>query len=191
MKGQSGFLTIGAVFFAAAMCSPLLAQTQPPLECPPGSLRLIVPFGPGGTIDRVARAFAAKLAPVTQIATCVDNVPGSVGRDGMLIVANAKPDGKILLIHSAQAALTGYIHSKRSVDPAWDLAPIARLASDPFVLIVGSFAPIRSVPELLKSAKGDGLSFGTYWVGSPAHILSLNLLQASGTPARQVPVRSP
>jgi tripartite-type tricarboxylate transporter receptor subunit TctC len=65
------------------------------------------------------------------------------------------------------------------------------VANDPFVLIVGSSAPIRSVPELLQSAKANGLSFGSYWVGSPAHILSLNLLQASGTPARQVPVKSP
>jgi tripartite-type tricarboxylate transporter receptor subunit TctC len=85
-------LSAAAATFAAS--SPLQAQA----EWPKGSIRVVVPFPPGGTTDPVARLLAAKVSENTGWQTVIDNKPGAAGAIGAAIAAKAPPDGQTWMI---------------------------------------------------------------------------------------------
>ncbi len=81
---------------AAALAAPSLARAQ--TEWPKGSIRVVVPFPPGGTTDPVARLLSAKVSENTGWQTVIDNKPGAAGAIGAAIVAKAPPDGMTWMI---------------------------------------------------------------------------------------------
>jgi len=153
---------------AALLGTPWLAQAQAGK-----SIRLIVPFTPGGSTDILARAIAPKLALALGSSVVVDNKPGAGGSLGAAEAAKAEPDGSTLLMgHIGTLAVNPSMYPKLPYDPLKSFVPVAYVARVPNVLVVAAASPIRSLKDLVDSAraKPGRLTYSSGGNGSAAHI---------------------
>jgi tripartite-type tricarboxylate transporter receptor subunit TctC len=134
-------------------------------------VRLIIPFAPGGSNDIVGRLIAAKLSERLGRQVVVDNRGGAGGVLGTEMAAKADPDGYTLIIVSSAFAVNPALY-KLPFDPVKAFAPISRLGSGPFVLVVHPSVPANSVKELIALAKQKPgqLIFAANGAGSPTHL---------------------
>lgn len=156
---------------------PALAQSWP--EKP---VRLVVPFGPGGSNDIVARILAPFLSERLGQPVVVENRPGAGGAIGTDSVVKAAPDGYTLMIGATSTiAVNVSAYPKRNFDPLKNLTPIGQIAAGPFVLFVHSSVPAKSVKELIAFAqtRPGALNFSSSGTGSSLH-LSAELLKMMG-----------
>lgn len=155
-----------------AFCSGHFAGITLASDFPDRSLRLVVPFPPGGGTDIVARALAQKLGEAWKQNVVVDNRGGAGGNIGTELVARAVPDGYTLLIVISSFTVNPSIFKQLSWDPVRDFAPVSKVGSSAYMLVVHPSVPARSVSELiaLARAKPDALSFGSSGIGSPLHL---------------------
>ena len=132
--------------------------------CAEDVLRLVVPFAAGSYTDNVARLVAPGLAQHLGKNVIVENRAGANGIIGADYVARAKPDGLTLLVGGASVnTINPGVYKNLPYDPERDLLPVARIGVLPFMLLVNTDLPARSVPELIQYAKAnpDKLSYGT------------------------------
>lgn len=167
-SARSTALTL--TLFCAALVAPFaLAQAYPTKP-----IRLVVPFGPGGSNDIVARILAQKLTEAVGQSVIVDNRPGAGGTVGTDAVVKAAPDGYTIMIGATStiAANVG-LYPKRNFDPVRDLTPIGQIAEGAFLMAVPSASPARTVREFidLASAKPGQLNYGTSGRGSSMHLM--------------------
>ena len=117
---------------ALLVCTPVLAQNYPAK-----SVRIIVPFAPGGATDIVTRVVAAKLNEMWGQQVVVDNRAGAGGNIGGELAAKSAPDGYTLFMTSGSIVTANqHMYKKMPFDPAKDLVPVTNVASGPQVLIV-------------------------------------------------------
>ena len=166
------FMTLrhcAAVAIAIAMISGgegALAQNYPNRV-----IRMIVPFGPGGQPDVVARVFAQHLA-ATFGAAVIDNRPGANTTIGSKAAAAAEPDGYTLLFGSSTSlAIAPALSPNAGYDPVKSFTPVVGISSSPMHLAVGPSVPAKTVAELLAYAKANPgkLNFAAP-TGSPPHL---------------------
>ena len=112
------------------------------------TVRLVVPFPPGGLLDGVGRLIAPVLGSALGQTVVVDNKPGSGGNIGTDVVAKAAPDGLTWLLGSPGLAISPSLYPKLSYKPE-DLQPVALLGGQPNVLLVPSDSPARKVADLI------------------------------------------
>jgi len=162
----------------AALACPLGVSAQ---EYPAKSVRVIVPFAPGGTSDFVARVYASALSKEMGQQFVIDNRGGAGGTIGADLAAKAAPDGYSLLLFNIAMAFGPAMYSSLPFDPVSDFAPVSLLGSAPSALLVNPSLPVRTVPEFLALARArpGQLDYGTGGVGSSGH-LAVELLQALG-----------
>ncbi len=137
------------------------------------TIRLVVPFTPGGSTDILARALAPKLAAALGQNVIVDNKPGAGGSLGAAEVAHAAPDGQTLLMgHIGTLAVNATLYPKLAYDPVKSFAPVAWVARVPNVLVVNAASGIMSLKDLVARAKANPgrLSYSSGGNGSAAHI---------------------
>jgi tripartite-type tricarboxylate transporter receptor subunit TctC len=137
------------------------------------TLRIVVPFTPGGSTDILARALAPKLQQALGQNVVIDNKPGAGGSLGAAEVAKAAADGNTLLMgHIGTLGVNPSIYPNLSYDPVNSFAPVAWVARVPNVLVVNANSPIRTLKDLVDSAKArpGGLTFSSGGNGSAAHI---------------------
>lgn len=138
---------------------------------PAKTVRVVVPFAPGGGIDLMARIVSQKLQEDLGQPFIVDNRPGAGGVVGSEMVATARPDGYTLLAvpisHAANVSLT-----KLSFDPVRDFAPIIHLASAPNVVLVHPSLPVKTIGEFTRLARQHPgqLSYASSGNGSSTHL---------------------
>lgn len=140
---------------------------------PDKSVRLIIPFAPGGATDLVGRALAVRLTTIWGQQVLVENKPGAGGNIGADIVAKSTPDGYTLLLASpAEVAINPSLYSQMPYDSAIDLVPVAKVASAPLVLVVNSQSPIKSMQELIQyiKLKNGAVNFASSGTGGPQHL---------------------
>jgi tripartite-type tricarboxylate transporter receptor subunit TctC len=157
---------------------------------PERSIRLIVAFPPGGSIDVVARILAEKLRVSFGQPIVVENRAGAAGNIGAQSVASAAPDGYTVLMTTSAIAINPWM-SPTSLDPAKDLIAVTRIALSPYVLVVRPTLPVNTLEEFVALAKAEPgkLTCSTYGVGSPPH-LGLELFkQAAGIDFVHAPYR--
>ena len=163
---SSVFAGLGAVLLAVGGA---LAQTYPIKP-----IRLIVPFGPGGSNDIVARIVAQKLTESVGQPVIVENRPGAGGTVGTDLVVKAAPDGYTLMIGATStiAANVG-LYPKRNFDPVTSLTPIGQIAEGAFLMAVPASSPAKTVREFIDLAKGKPgqLNYGTSGRGSSMHLM--------------------
>lgn len=162
------FLCIFCLFFSAH------AQTWPDKP-----IRLIVPFGPGGTNDLLARIVAQALNDQIGQPVIVDNKPGAGGSVGTDFVVKSPPDGYTLMIGATSTiAVNVSAYPKRNFDPIKNLTPIVELAAGPFVVFVNPNVKANNIKELIELAKSKPgqLNFSSSGNGSSLH-LSAELLK--------------
>ena len=157
-----------------SVCS-VLAQAYPSK-----SIRLVVPFPPGGAVDFYARAVQPALAEALGQPVVIDNKAGASGMLGAGIVAQSAPDGYTLLLGNiASLAINVGIYDKMPYDPRKDFTHIVRTVDVNYVLVVHPSLPVKTVAELVQYAKANPgkLSYGSAGSGSLPH-LGTELLKA-------------
>ena len=177
-------LVIGVAI--VTLCADASAQAYPVK-----SLRLIVPYAPGGGVDIVARALAQELTKRLGQQIIVDNRTGAGGNIGSDVVAKATPDGYTLLIASPANAVNPSLYAKMPFNPARDLTPVALIATVPAVLLASPALPVKSVKELvaLAKAKPGTLNFGSGGSGTTEHLAGVMFNTQAGTDFQHVPYK--
>lgn len=146
---------------------------------PVKSIRMIVPFAPGGNTDIIGRVFAPKMGEALGQQVIVDNRGGAGGAIGTELVARAAPDGYTLLMVSAGHVINPAMVKKLPYDSIRDFAPISVIADVPTALVVHPSLPVRTVKELvvLARARPGQLFYSTAGRGTVGH-LSAELLNS-------------
>jgi tripartite-type tricarboxylate transporter receptor subunit TctC len=175
---------VAAVAMAAAM--PLAHAAWP--EKP---VRLVVPYGPGGSSDVIARLLAHEMAKTLGQAVIVDNKGGGSGIIAMQEVARAAPDGyTIVLGHVGTLAVNPAMFSKLPYGDE-DFTPVALLAKVPMVFAIGAKVPARTLAEFLALAKAHPgkLNYGSAGNGSAGHLAFEMLKATTSIEVTHVPYR--
>jgi tripartite-type tricarboxylate transporter receptor subunit TctC len=176
---------------AATLAAPALAARAQP-AWPDRSVRIVVPFPPGGGLDALARALAAELSPRWGQSVVVDNRPGGSTVPGTDIVAKAVPDGHTLLM-TADNSITSNPHVIRGLphDPRKDLAPVTHLVDVHQMVLVHPSVAATDMAGLVAAARANPgkLNFGSYGTASQPHLLFGALMAATGIEIVQVPYR--
>jgi len=159
---------------AVALCATCsLAMPSTAQDYPVKPLRLIVPFPPGGGNDILARTVAQHLSSINGQQIIVDNRGGAGGLIGAELAARAVPDGYTLFLASiGNLAFTPALHAKLPYDPVKDFAPVTRLATSAFLLVVNPAVAAKSVKELIALAKTKpgSLNYASAGQGSSLHL---------------------
>lgn len=161
---------------------------------PTRTIRLVVPWAPGGLVDSGGRILAEALTRSLGQSVVVENVAGAAGTLGAEQVARAAPDGHMLLMATSSLAIDAAGGRKTGYDAQKDLLPVAIIADTNNVVVVPADSPIRSIPDLIAAAKAKpgGLEFGTPGIGSPAHLFSELFAQTAQVQMLHIPYsRSP
>jgi tripartite-type tricarboxylate transporter receptor subunit TctC len=158
---------------------------------PGGQVRLIVPTSPGGVTDTMARIVAQRLSERLKENVIVDNRPGGNGSVGAVAVAHAPADGLTLLVTSDATITANPSLSSKLPFSAKDFTPIIVLCRGTPVLVVNSKVPANSVKELVELAKKEPgkLNYGSYGVGTYAHLSMEEFKQRTGTDIVHIPYR--
>src|ERR671924_676573 len=150
-----------------------LAAAPAHAQYPNKPLRLIVPFAPGGSTDIFARLIAERAqAPLGQ-AVVVENRAGAAGNIGANEVAKSAPDGYTLLMATTGVmAINNALYKNAGYDAAKDFDAVIFVGSITNVLIVAADSPLRSVPQLIATAKESPskLTFASSGAGSSTHM---------------------
>lgn len=160
-------------------------------DFPVRPLRLVLPFGAGGSIDRIGRAFADGLAAELGQTVVVINQPGAGGNLGHQSVVAAPPDGyTLLLTATGPMAINPSLHRKLSFKPT-DFDPIVTLSLAPFMLATRTASPWRSVAELVTAARGKPgrISFASTGIGTSNHLAAMLFQSLTKTSLLHVPYK--
>lgn len=172
---------------AAIAFASVAAQAQ---DFPNRAVKIVVPQTPGGASDALARIVAQKLGEKWNQPVVVENRAGAGGNVGMEVVAQAPADGYTLLMsYVGTHAINGALYKKLPFDPERDFAPVATLATLPFVVVSRADAPFKTVPELVAAAKTQRLHYGSAGNGSVNHLLGEMFNAAAGVKMTHVPYR--
>lgn len=156
-----------AVAIGVAAAGAVSAQSFPSQ-----TVRLIVPFPPGGTTDILARDVAAQLTTRWKVSVVVENKAGASGSIGSDQLVRSAPDGHTLMITATHHVINPSLIKTLPYDTKRDFTPIAQIAVVPNVLVVHPSVPARSVQELIQMAraKPGSLSFGSAGIGGANHL---------------------
>ena len=135
---------------------------------PNRTVRIIVPYLPGGSSDSLARILADELGKQWNQPVIVENKPGGGTVVGATTAANAKPDGYTLYIASTSHTITPSLYKSLPYDPIKSFVPISMIASSPILLLVNPSSGINSLAELTQLAKTKlgGLNYASPGVGT-------------------------
>nr|WP_233575918.1 tripartite tricarboxylate transporter substrate binding protein [Noviherbaspirillum saxi] len=159
---------------------------------PDKTVRIIVPYAPGGTTDVIARIVGAKLGTVMKQQFIIENRPGAGGSVGSSYAARQPADGYtlVMLVESSHA-VNPQVYEKSPYDPVKDFAPISNLADVPNVLVTNPSVPATDVAGLIKELKANPkkYSFGSSGNGGLSHMNGELFLTATGTSMLHVPYK--
>jgi len=185
MKKQ--LIITGAILLGAVCTAPVLAQGYPSK-----TVRLILPYPPGGGSDTIARPVTKKLSEYLGQQVLVDNRGGAGGNIGMEAAARSAPDGyTIVLGLTAQLAVNPSLFKSINYDPVRDFDPITMLANGAYVLVAHPSLPVRSVKDLIAVAKArpGEVFYASSGNGSGAHLATELLSNMTGIKLVHVPYK--
>ncbi len=176
---------VGALASAPLAAGPFAAwaQQQP--------IRIIVPYPAGGATDMLGRLVAMHVQSAWNTNVVVENKPGASGTIGGDMVAKAAPDGLTVLMSIVALVQLPWMTSKIPFDPQEDLVPVIEVARSSSMLCVPSSMPVKNVKEfiaLMKANPGKH-SFGSYGIGTSAHIQGSLLNMQAGLDLVHVPYK--
>jgi tripartite-type tricarboxylate transporter receptor subunit TctC len=185
---------IRRAFLAWAACATLLASGLAAAQewQPTRPIRLIVPYGPGGSSDVIARAIAAEMGQDLGQAVIVDNKAGGQGVIAMQETARAAPDGHtIVLGHVGTLAVNPAMMSRLPYDVRKDFLPVTLLTRVPMVFAIGTKVKATTLPEFIALAKAEPgrLNYGSAGNGSAGHLAFEMLKATTGIDVTHVPYK--
>jgi tripartite-type tricarboxylate transporter receptor subunit TctC len=178
------------VLLAAGLA--LLPATAMAQAYPSKTIRIIVPAGPGGGADLVARVFGEALSAQTGVPVVSENRPGAAGMIGATAVAQSPPDGYTLLLGVSFLVTAPPLVSNPTYDPVKDFAPVARVVGIPMMLAASGKAPFNTFEEMVAYAKANPgkLNYATSGKGAPSHLEMELLERAFNIDLQDIPYKS-
>ena len=172
---------------AAAIAAPsVFAQGAWPNK----TIRLVVPYPPGGSSDIIGRMVSNQLADALKQPVVVDNRAGANGNLGADLVAKSAPDGYNLLLCDVGAlAISPSVYPKLAFDPSKELRGVTMLAYSPHLLVVHPSVPANNLKELVALSKQKDLNFAISGTGGANHLAGVALQQATGARWEYVPYK--
>ena len=156
------------------------------------TIRIVVPFAPGGGNDVFARQMARSLGELRGQGIVVENKPGAGGNLGTEQVVRSAPDGLTLLLgHSGTVSINPALYKGLKFDARKDLAPVAMFASSPLVLVVPAGLGIRTLPDLVAAAKArpGTFNYASSGSGTGGHLTGESFGQKTGLDIRHIPYK--
>ena len=166
---------------------PLWAQSYPNKP-----VKLIVPFGPGGFTDVVARIVGQKLSSNLGQQFVIENKVGAGSTIGTDFVAKSAPDGYTLIMISTTHVISPWIYKNMPYDPIKGFTSISKLVDAPYVLVVNPKVPANNVKEYIALAKSspDKIHFASSGNGSSQHLMGELFMNLTGAKLEHVPYKS-
>jgi len=173
--------------FTQMPVTPVAAQ-----EFPVRSVRIVVPYPPGGGVDGLARPLAERLSRLWNQAVLVENKAGAATMIGGDAVAKAAPDGHTLLLTSDSSITSNpHLYQKMPFDPIRDLVPVTQLIDLHQMVVAHPSVTANTLQELvaLARAKPGALNYGSYGGGSQPHLLFEALKAQTGIQVAHIPYK--
>ncbi|MEI7679824.1 MAG: tripartite tricarboxylate transporter substrate binding protein [Betaproteobacteria bacterium] len=186
MKWYASINLAGGLMLAA-LCAAQAA------DFPQRPVRIVVPIGPGSSMDIIARVLAQKLNEAWGQPVIVDNRAGAGGNIGAETVAKAAPDGYTVMFASSSFAISPSVYRKMPYEVLRDFEPVTQISSRGNVLVVAAGSPLNTVRELVAFAKArpEQLSFGSGGgTGSSDHMAGELFNMLAGVQIVHVPYKS-
>lgn len=174
---------------AAALATPALVRTSFAQAWPDKTIRAIIPFTAGSTVDIVGRIVLDPLSAALKQTIVVENRGGAGGTIGSAQVAKSDPDGYTILINASAHSAAPAAYPNVPYDTAKDFAAVIPFGSVPNVMVISPSKGIRSVKELAAKAKAGTLTYASAGVGSATHWAAERFRVSAGFQATHVPFR--
>jgi len=172
---------------------PAAAQPQPSAQAwPSRAVRIVVPFGPGGSADFVGRLLGQRLTETLGQPVIVENRPGAGAMLGNEVVAKSPPDGYTLTIGTlGPFAVNQSLFRKVPYDSQRDFAPITLTGASSHVLVVHPSMPVKSMPDLIVLAKQrpGQMTFASSGIGNATHLTGELFKSMAGLDVVHVPYK--
>lgn len=178
-QGRRRFIQAAALG-GTSLAALLIAGHATAQPYPTATVRLIIPYTPGGATDIIGRQLAEGLSRRLGQPFIVDNRPGAAGALGVTATINSPPDGYTLVLPGSNSVAADPVQEKLPYTPLTDLTPIAPVAAIPYVVFAApSFAP-NTIAELIAAARArpGSINFASSGLGGPPHLAS-ELLRAT------------
>jgi tripartite-type tricarboxylate transporter receptor subunit TctC len=183
-------ILLAAAVLACIAGSPAVhAQDRYPSK----PITYIVPFGPGGTTDILARLVTSKAATGLGTTFVIENKPGAGGANGSDLTAKAPPDGYTIQGGTISShAINASLYPKLPYDPIRNFQPITMIGSMPNVLVVRADSPYHSVQDLVSvvKAKPGTVNYASSGNGTSQHLSAVFFEQMTGGKMVHVPYKS-
>ncbi len=186
-------IPLGLMPLVIAALTVTAVQPSPAQDYPSRTITMVVPTGPGGGMETLARIFSRHLEERLGKPLVIENRAGAGGIIGTNSVARATPDGHTLMVaNSTNLAINVSLYKELPYNPVTDLTPLLHHAFSPFVLVVNSSLPVTSVSDLVKLAKAKPgqLSYGSAGPGTAHHLFAEMLKTRTGIAVTHVPYKS-
>ncbi len=178
-------------FSVGVLTAGSLSIAQTNSAFPNQSIRMVVPYPPGGPTDITARVVAAEMSKTIGQSVVIDNRPGASGMIGSEMVTKAAPDGYTLLANASIHVINPSVYPDMRFDAIKDFTPITLLAQVPLVLVVPANSPIKSVKDLVEFAKANPgkVNFGSAGSASAQHLAGESFKIAAGIQMQHIPYK--
>ncbi len=183
---------IRALVLGMSMAVAAPAAWSQAASYPNRPIKLIVPFGPGGFTDVVARVLGQKLGQSMNTSFVIENKPGAGSTIGTSEVAKAAPDGYTLVMISTTHTVSPAIYKNIPYDPIKSFTPVSKLVDSAYVLLAHPKVPVNNVRELIAAAKAapDKYTYASSGNGSAQHLMGGMFESMAGVKMKHVPYRS-
>ena len=174
---------------AAAL--PALSRNARAQTYPSRPVRIIVGFPAGGPGDTLARLIGQGLSERLHQPFVVENRPGAGGNIGTEAVVRAPADGYTLLLATSASAINVTLYPNLGFNFVRDIAPVAGVSRDPYVMVVNPSVPANTVPEFIAYAKANPgkINMGSGGIGVPSHVFGELFEIMAGVTMTHVPYR--
>jgi tripartite-type tricarboxylate transporter receptor subunit TctC len=171
-------------------CAAALAQA--PAWSPTKPVKLLVGSPPGGPSDFTARVFGEQLSKRIGQPVIVESRPGAANNLAASAAAKAEPDGTTLVLSpDTVVTVNPLVYTGQNFDPRTELVNVSVLVSFSQMLVCHPSVGVKSLAELIAKAKAGNITYGSGGPGSPGHLATELLLQATGVQMQHIPYKGP
>ena len=176
---------------AGAAALPAMSRIASALDYPTRPVRFVVGFPAGSATDIVARLIAQSLSGQLGQQFIVDDRPGAGSNLAAEVVVRAEPDGYTLLQVASPNAINATLYDNLSFNFIRDIAPVAGIMRYPYVMVVNSSFPAKSVPEFIAYAKANPgkINMASAGNGTAPHVFGELFMMMTGVKMLHVPYR--
>ena len=186
---KAHILRVAALLAAALACAPAIGQVA---AYPVKPVRIVIPFPPGGAVDALARGVGNELTKIWGQPVLIEGKPGAGGVTAAVAVVNSAPDGyTIYMTDEVPLTITPFMQRDLPYDPVKDFTAVIALVQSSSMFVVPRDFPANTIAELIAAAraKPGAINYGTWGIGSTAHLDTEEFAAAAAISMTHVPYK--